>query len=117
MKRILTFLLLLPLPLFAAEEVRLDSGLAPDKTTILLGEPLFMTFWVSNRTSQAYHFVEGGDNRGSVRHNNYRITATDTEGDPVPDPFGYNHFGGMAQRIEVTQAQPFKKRLLLNQSP
>lgn len=91
-----------------------SAGFRPDAARILLGEPLFLTWAVNNRGEQPFVFETGGDNRGSVRHNNFHITATDAEGQPVKDPYGYNNFGGMGNAVTLAPGKEYKERLFLN---
>lgn len=91
----------------------LDAGFTPDKTECILGEPLFITFSVKNVSGDTYQFFVGGDIRGSVRHNNFRITAVDANGQPVRDPYSYNHFGGPGNDVELESGKSYTERLYL----
>ena len=55
----------------------------------------------------------GGDDRGSVRHNNFRLTAVDAEGRPVKDPNSYNNFGGIATEVQLKPGATHTERLYL----
>ena len=101
---------------YAAEinHVTIDAGFIPDKTKIILGQPLFITFTVANKSKFPYKFFIGGDNRGSVRHNNFRITATDAHGKPVKDPYSYDNHGGMGNDIVLKHCEKYNERLFLN---
>ena len=91
----------------------IEAGFLPDQTEIILGQPSFVTFSVTNRGDRPYRFDVGGDNRGSVRHNNFRITAVDAQGRPVKDPHSYNNFGGPAWEITLKPGESHTERLYL----
>ncbi len=98
---------------YEAEGIAIEAGFIPDETQIILGQPLFITFTVTNRSHTPYGFFVGGDSRGSVRHNNFRITAVDADGNAVKDPYSYNNFGGMGQDIALERGQVYSERLFL----
>lgn len=95
------------------EQPQLEAGFIPDKPQIILGEPLFITFTVTNLSERPYRFFVGGDNRGSVRHNNFRITAVDAHGKAVRDPYSYRNFGGFGKDITLEHGQTYTERLYL----
>jgi HEAT repeat protein len=110
-------LLLMGLAQFSGAEasgVAVEAGFVPEETEIILGQPLFITFAVTNRSEKPYRFFVGGDNRGSVRHNNFRITAVDARGKPVKDPYSYNNFGGMGNNIVLEGGKSYSERLFLS---
>jgi HEAT repeat protein len=98
---------------YEASGVAIEAGFVPDETQIILGQPLFITFTVTTRSKKSYRFFVGGDNRGSVRHNNFRITATDAHGKPVKDPYSYNNFGGFGKNVVLERGQNYSERLFL----
>lgn len=98
---------------YQLEETTIVAGFQPDESQLILGQPTFVTFTVTNRTGKPYRFMVGGDNRGSVRHNNFHITAVDEEGQAVKDPYNYNHFGGLAQEITLNPGETHTERLFL----
>jgi len=91
----------------------LEAGFICDKAEIILGEQVFLTFTVTNRSKQPYKFRIGGDNRGSVRHNNFRITAIDANGQAVKDPYSYEHHGGRGSVVTLEKDQTYTERLFL----
>lgn len=90
-----------------------EAGFIPDESQIILGQPLFVTFTVINHSAKPYGFNVGGDSRGSVRHNNFHITAVDREGQAVKDPYSYNHHGGHGGEITLKGGQAYTERLYL----
>lgn len=99
--------------LYEAGGCSIEAGFAPDNSQIILGQHLFITFTVSNRSEKAFRFFVGGDNRGSVRHNNFRITAVSANGDTVKDPYSYQNFGGMGNFVVLEYGESYSERLFL----
>jgi HEAT repeat protein len=91
----------------------LDVGFTPDKAECVFGEPVFVTFSAKNLSDKPYGFFVGGDIRGSVRHNNFRITAVDADGQPVKDPYSYDHFGGPGNDVVLESGESYTERLYL----
>ena len=98
---------------YDAERAAIEAGFIPDETSIILGQALFITFTVINRSEKPYRFRVGGDNRGSVRHNSFRITAVDEDGQTAKDPYSYRHFGGFGGTITLEPGQAYMERLYL----
>ena len=98
---------------YQGEGYALLAGFAPDKARCILGEPVFITFLVRNLSNKPYVFYTGGASRGSVRDNNFRITAADAAGKPVKDPHSYEHFGGFGGEVKLTLGQVYTNRLFL----
>ena len=91
----------------------LEAGFTPDKAECILGEPIFITFSAKNLADKTYGFHVGGDNRGSVRHNRFRITAVDSNGKPVKDPHSYVHHGGFGRDVVLKPGESYTERLYL----
>ncbi|MDP2898447.1 MAG: hypothetical protein Q8Q12_18060 [bacterium] len=91
----------------------LDAGFTPDKAECVFGEPVFVTFSAKNLSDKPYGFFVGGDNRGSVRHNRFRITAADSDGRPVKDPYSYDHHGGFGKDVILQSGESYTERLYL----
>lgn len=98
---------------YQADGASIEAGFVPDQSQIILGQPVFITFTVANRSEKPYSFFVGGDNRGSVRHNNFRITAVDADGKPVKDPYSYQHHGGKGNDVTLAKGQTYTERLFL----
>jgi len=99
--------------IYNSGDVAIEAGFIPDESQIILGQPLFITFTVVNKADKPYRFFVGGDNRGSIRHNNFRITAVDENGQAVKDPYSYNNFGGPGNNINLEPGQTYNERLYL----
>jgi abhydrolase domain-containing protein 14 len=97
----------------AKDGIPIEARFTPDHSQIILGEPLFITFSVTNRSDTPYRFDVGGDSRGSIRHNSFRITAVDAQGNPVKDPYSYSNFGGIVESIALHSGQTYRERLFL----
>jgi HEAT repeat protein len=99
--------------LYETGECSIEAGFEPDNSQIILGQPLFITFKVTNRSEKQYRFFVGGDNRGSVRHNNFHITAVNAYGDTVKDPYSYRNFGGKGNNVVLKFGESYSERLFL----
>jgi hypothetical protein len=98
---------------YVVEGFELEAGIIPDKPEIILGEPLFITFSVTNKGDKPYKFTTGGAQRGSVRDNNFRITACDANGQTVKDPYSYSNWGGPMGAKTLEKGCSYTKRLFL----
>ncbi len=95
----------------------IEAGFVPEKTDIVTGEPLFITFQVRNTGRQALAFEMGGDYRGTVRHNDFmivgRVVNAGGAKEPLSDPYNYNHGGGPVERVVLAPEQTYRQALLL----
>ncbi len=101
------------LRLYKTAQSEIEAGFVPDKSKIILGEPLFLTFQIINRGDKPYSFTYGGDYRGSVRANSFHITAVDEQGEAVKDPYSYNNFGGLMGNKTLKPQEKYTERLFL----
>jgi hypothetical protein len=77
------------------DEIQFEAGFVPERNEILLGEPLYLTFYVTNTGPQTFHLETGGDSRG-VRPDRFQFWAIDSAGQPAVDPNANpSHHGGM----------------------
>ncbi|HST53310.1 MAG TPA: HEAT repeat domain-containing protein [Pyrinomonadaceae bacterium] len=66
---------------------QIEVTLSPDKDTIMLGEPSFISFEIRNFSSVDLCVTEGGDYRNNIgRPDSYKVTVTGEGGKPVPQP-------------------------------
>lgn len=63
-----------------------DVGFVPNKTTTVLGEPIFVTMVIQNKSDTKFTFEFGGDYRGTGRHERFKIGVTDASGKSLIDP-------------------------------
>ena len=61
---------------YHAPTATIRAGFIPDKDKLVLGEPLQVTFTVTNPGPTDFVFEFGGDYRGTGRHDRFKITAT-----------------------------------------
>jgi hypothetical protein len=98
----------------------------PEHNQILLGEPLYVTFSVTNKGANKFYFETGGDYRSSkfyyetgrgfysVRSGRFAFNAVDSNGvtakDPNPDTSG---MGGLSFLHEVKPHSTYSEKLFL----
>jgi len=92
---------------YTTNQITIVAGFVPDATRIILGEPLFLTFVVSNRADQPFQFSFFGDS-------NFTITATNATGTPVKNINQGRGYGGGGSSVSVLHAKAYNERLLLN---
>ena len=85
----------------------ITSGFIPDTSSIIVGEPLFLTFVVSNHTDQPFQFAFFGDS-------NFEITATNSAGKPVKNLNQGRGYSGGGSKIAVLRDKPYYEREFLN---
>ena len=64
----------------------LSLSYTPDKKSYFIGEPITVTFVMTNNGKDAFSFEEGGDYRGATRHLRYAFTAETAGGVKALDP-------------------------------
>ncbi len=64
----------------------LEAGFVPNKTTLVSGEPMFVTMVVRNLSDEVFAFGFGADYRGTGRHGRFKIEAKDAGGNTLADP-------------------------------
>jgi hypothetical protein len=86
----------------------------PEKGEILLGEPLYVTFSVTNKGTHTFYLETGGDYRLAVRSGRFNFRAADANGiaakDPHPDA---SNCGGFLSFEEVKPHSTFSQKLFL----
>lgn len=66
-------------------EVPIQINLKPDKNTIMLGEPLFLAFEVTNLSTEKLGLALGGDYRNQFgRPDSFRVSVKSSDGTEVP---------------------------------
>lgn len=73
----------------------------------MIGEPLFLTFVVSNHTDKPFQFYFAGDS-------NFEITATNSAGKPVRNLNQGRGYSGGGSKISVLHDKPYCERVFLN---
>ena len=82
------------------DEHQIEIGLKPDKETIMLGEPGFLSLEVKNSSPQDLCLGVGGDYRNNLgRPDSFKVLVTGKNGKAVPQPEakGFGGFSGCAQ--------------------
>ena len=64
------------------------------KADYSVGEPVYVSFRVTNKGKAPISFPDGGDYRGTGRHDRFTVKAWDAAGRMVPDPVKPSGFGG-----------------------
>lgn len=78
-----------------ADGVKADPAKADaDKAGYFVGEPIYVTLRVTNKGKSPISFPDGGDYRGTGRHERFTVRAWDAAGRQVPDPIKPSGFGG-----------------------
>ena len=93
---------------YASSNTTLRAGFVPYKAQLVLGEPLRLTFRVENLGPGNFSFRFGGDWQPTGRHNRFKITVTDANGNVLPDPRPTQvDIGGMVQPVRLSPSQSF----------
>jgi hypothetical protein len=91
----------------------LSTTLRADKTRLLPGEPVFVTFRVATPCGRKLAVLDGGDYRNRLgRANSFRLTVVSAAGEVVPVIDPGPEFGGLMGPVEASP-RPFEKRLLV----
>ncbi len=85
----------------------ISSGFIPDTSSIVVGEPLFLTFVISNHTDKLFQF-------GFFADSNFEIVATNSTGKPAKNPNPGRAYSGGGTRVSVSRVQPYYERVFLN---
>lgn len=92
----------------STDGISLTAGFMPDATRIMVGEPLFLTFVVSNRADRPFQFSH-------VRNEIFTVTATHATGLPVKSRyFGLDGNGFMTLET-VPPGKAYTCRIFLNE--
>lgn len=88
--------------------------LVPDKAKIMLGEPMFLSFIVENRSAVDLQVVSGGDYRNRFgRPERFKVTVSDLQTGPIKSLEAGPTFGGMLTTSRIPAGGSFAFRLLL----
>jgi hypothetical protein len=75
--------------------LKFEAGFIAEKTEIMAGEAIYVTFYVRNTGTEPIYLETGGDGR-SIRSYRFQFSATDEQGGPARDPHpNPGHFGGL----------------------
>lgn len=90
---------------------QIETRLVPEKSTIMLGEPVYLSFTVQNNSDQDLQVVVGGDYRNALgRPETFTVTVVGEDGKGVPQPDAGPSFGGISgpQRIPARGSYVFR---------
>jgi HEAT repeat protein len=92
----------------ATNGVPLTAGFIPDASRVIVGEPLFLTFVLSNRAGQPFQFSH-------VRNEIFAVTATDEHGQPVKSRYYGLDANGFASQETIPPGKSYTARIFLNE--
>jgi hypothetical protein len=99
----------------SVDERQIEVKLMPDKPTIMLGEPVYLSFVVQNNSDQDLQVIIGGDYRNALgRPESFAVTVIGEDGKPVSQPDAGPGMGGLLgpQKIPARGSYTFKLFLL-----
>lgn len=92
----------------------IQTRLVPDKTTIMLGEPVYISFIVDNRLDQDLDVLVGGDYRNGLgRPESFTVTVQGEDNRHVPQPDAGPGFGGLLRPEKIPAGGNYAFRLFL----
>ena len=96
-----------------AGKIKFEAGFIPERDEIMLGEPLYVTFYVTNTGSQTFYLETCGDYRG-VRSSRFEFKAVDADGHPALDPYpDAPNLGGILSTSKVSPGTVYSEKLYL----
>lgn len=95
--------LLFAAPALASSSADTDGQFVLDKSTVVSGEPVWLTFRLVNHGTNVIHFYESGS----------RFTAYDKGGHIVSPLFSRAMVGGMVRHVSVAPSGSYQQRLFL----
>jgi hypothetical protein len=96
------------------KEVPVRISLKPDKKTIMLGEPMFIAFEVTNMSGEKLCLGVGGDYRNKFgRPDRFQVSVRTDNGEAVPQPRSWNG-GGFIGCDPIEPGQTYTVRLFLS---
>jgi hypothetical protein len=91
-------------------------SIIPDKTTFMLGEPVYISFTVYNYSDHDVQVETGGDSRNKLgRPESFTVMVVDEHGLPIAQPDADPNFGGLGGREEIPAKGNYTFRLFLPQ--
>jgi len=96
---------------YSVNDHQIEVGLIPEKSTIMLAEPIYLAFVVRNHSEQDLQVLVGGDYRNALgRPESFTVAVTRMDGKPVTQPSAGPSMGGMfgPKRIPAKGEHTFK---------
>ncbi|HEY0073042.1 MAG TPA: HEAT repeat domain-containing protein [Abditibacteriaceae bacterium] len=97
--------------IYTADGHQIEVTLVPEKPSIMLGEPAYLSFIAQNHSAQDLQVIVGGDYRNALsRPSSFSVTVSDATGKSVPQPNEGGNFGGLLgpQKIPAKGSYTFK---------
>lgn len=92
----------------------IQTRLVPDKTTVMLGEPVYVSFIVDNHSDQDLQVLVGGDYRNGLgRPESFTVTVQGEGNRHVPQPDAGPGFGGLTGPEKIPAGGNYAFRLFL----
>jgi hypothetical protein len=92
----------------------LSATLHPQKSEILLGEPIYVTYELRNEGDRDLQFREGGNQRNRFgRYDDYKIVVTDQDGATLPVLDSSPNFGGRSWVPTLRAQERFEHPIFL----
>jgi hypothetical protein len=72
---------------YEVNDWKLEVSLVPEKSTVLVGEPVFLAFLVRNLSAEDLQVLVGGDTLNRLRRpGTFKVQVVDADGRPMPTP-------------------------------
>ncbi len=97
--------------IYAVNGQSIEITLAPDQPTMMLGEPVNLSFVVHNHSDQDLQVMQGGDYRNALgRPESFTVSVTGKDGKSVPQPDAGGNRGGLMgpQKVPALGSYTFK---------
>ncbi len=92
----------------------IQTRLVPDKTTVMLGEPVYVSFIVDNHSDQDLQVLDGGDDRNALgRPASFTVTVEGEGNRHVPQPDAGPGMGGLLSIGKIPAGGNYAFRLFL----
>ena len=92
----------------------IQTRLVPDKTTVMLGEPIYVSFIVENHSEQDLDVLVGGDYRNRLgRPESFSVTVQGEDKRHVPQPDAGPGMGGLLGPEQIPAGGNYAFRLFL----
>ena len=99
---------------YTVDGFEIRTRLVPDKTSIMLGEPVHVSFIVENHSAQALQVLVGGDYRNRLgRPESFSVTVQGEDKRHVPQPDAGPGMGGLLGPEQIPAGGNYAFRLFL----
>jgi hypothetical protein len=92
----------------------IEVSLVPEKNPVMVGEPVYLSFVVKNKTKRDLQVIIGGDYQNLLgRPSSFTVQVTDEAGRAVPQPDAGQDLGGISGPQRIPSAGTYSFRLFL----